>query len=226
MEELLSTDNIHREILDDAARKAGKLLKGAETAVASISSEWDAKLQKTIAEVKARYDAEIAEKKSEATARLAVDKARAKLTKVTGELEHAMRGFFQALPRNEALAILEHALSLRLANVKAAGDLSEAGGRGLSRLRVETYGLSEAETGALLAGLSVDVSAVAAATTPIEAIKAHEAIKVIETHELADGELPSIIILTDDIKITASLQAEADAILLEKRSEAAEALFG
>jgi hypothetical protein len=212
MEELLSTDNIHRDILDDAARKAGKLLKGAETAVASISSEWDAKLQNTIAEVKARYDAEIAEKKSEAAARLAVDKARAKLTKVTGELEHAMRVFFQALPRNEVLSILEHALSLRLANVKAADDSSEAeSSGGPSRFRVETYGLSEAEAGAVLADLSVDVAAVA---TPIEA------------HELADGELPSIIISTDDIKITASLQAEADALLLEKRSEAAEALFG
>jgi hypothetical protein len=201
MEELLSTDNIHREILDDAGRKAQKLLKGAEGVVASMAAEWDRKLQKAVAEVKARYDAEIGEKQVEGNARLAMDKARAKLTKISGELDHAVSAFFRDLPQNDRLSVLEHALSLRLANVKAADD------DGFSCLQVETCGVNRAETKALLGRLSL-------------------AAAQIDERTAVNDELPTIILSTGDIKITASLQVEADSILLKKRSEAAEALFG
>jgi hypothetical protein len=205
MEELLSTDNIHREILDDAARKAGKISRGAESAVASMSAEWDEKLQKAVAEVKERYDAEIAGQVAEGKARLAMDKARAKLTKITGELENAMDVFFHALPQNERLALLEHALSLRLDNVRAAaGSLPDDGGTGFE---IETCGMSRAEAETLLGHLSLSADR-------------------IQGRVAENNELPSIILSTGDIKITASLRTEADAVLREKRSEAAEALFG
>jgi hypothetical protein len=212
MEELLSTENIHREIRDDATRKAEKILKGAERAVASMSAEWDGKLQKAVAEVKERYDAEIAGQVAEGKARLAMDKARAKLTKITGELENAMAAFFHALPQNERLALLEHALSLRLDNVRAAAGSQpdDGGGSALfSGIQVETCGISRAETEALLGRLSLSAAR-------------------IDGREAENDELPSIalVLSTGDIKITASLRAEADAVLREKRSEAAEALFG
>jgi hypothetical protein len=204
MEELLSTDNIHREILDDAGRKAQKLLKGAEGVVASMSAEWERKLQKAVAEVKARNDAEIREKQVEGKARLAMDKARAKFTKVSGELDHAVFAFFRDLPQNDRLSVLEHALSLRLANVKAAAVSDESG---FSRLQVETCGVSRAETETLLGRFSLTAAQIG-------------------ERAAANDELPSIVLSTGDIKITASLQVEADSILREKRSEAAEALFG
>jgi hypothetical protein len=218
MEELLSTDIIHREILDDAARKAEKIRKGAESMVASMSAEWDGKLQKAVAGVKERYDAEVAGQEAEGKARLAMDKARAKLTKITRALENAMDAFFHDLPQNERLALLEHALSLRLDNVRAAtGALPVGGGSGM---RVETCGISRAETEALLGRLS------------LAAVR-------IDERKPEDDELPSIMLLMSidsagdwadnaggDIKITASLQVQADAVLREKRSEAAEALFG
>ncbi|MDR1231724.1 MAG: hypothetical protein LBK61_10015 [Spirochaetaceae bacterium] len=210
MEELLSTDNIHREILDDAARKAGKISKGAESAVASMSAEWDGKLQKAVAEVKERYDAEIAGQVAEGKARLAMDKARAKLAKITGELENAMAAFFRGLPQNERLALLEHALSLRLDNVRAAaGSLPDEGGgsASFSGVRVETCGITKTEAETLLTHLSLTAAR-------------------IDGREAENHELPSIILSTDDIKITASLRDEADAVLREKRSEVAEALFG
>jgi hypothetical protein len=206
MEELLSTDIIHREILDDATRKAEKLLKGAERAVASMSAEWDGKLQKAVAEVKERYDAEIAGQVAEGKARLAMDKARAKLTKITGELANAMTAFFHALPQNERLSVLEHALSLRLDNVRAAAGLSPDDGV-FSDIQAETCGITKAEAETLLGHLSLPATR-------------------IDERKTENDELPFIVLSTGDIKITASLQAEADAVLREKRSEAAEALFG
>jgi hypothetical protein len=210
MEELLSTDIIHREILDDATRKAEKILKGAESAAATMSAEWDGKLQKAVAEMKARYDAEIAEKKAEGKARLAMDKARAKLTKITGELENAMAAFFRGLPQDERLALLEYALSLRLDNVRAAAGLQPDEGVFSGRdsgIQVETCGITKAEAETLLEHLSLSATR-------------------IDGRKTANDELPSIVLSTGDIKITASLRAEADAVLREKRSEAAEALFG
>jgi hypothetical protein len=208
MEELLSTDNIHREILDDAARKAAKISRGAESAVASMSAEWDGKLQKAVAEVKERYEAEIAGQVAEGKARLAMDKARAKLTKITGELETAMGAFFRALSQNERLSVLEHALSLRLDNVKATAGASPGDG-GFSGFEVETCGVTKAEAETLLGHLSLSATR-------------------IDERKTENDELPSIVLIlsTGDIKITASLQVEADAVLREKRSEAAEALFG
>ncbi|MDR1470327.1 MAG: hypothetical protein LBT00_13675 [Spirochaetaceae bacterium] len=205
MEELLSTDNIHREILDDAKRKAAKILKNAENVVATASSDWDAKLKKAVDEVRARYDAEIAENKSEAKARLAMDRARAKLSKITGVLEKAMRDFFQTLDRNEVLAVVERALAVRLAAVKAAAGQHEA--VDFSRLEVEAHGLTKAEAETILGRLSL------AATR-------------IDERDAGDDGLFSIVLWTGDIKMTASIQAEADAMLLSKRAEAAEALFG
>jgi hypothetical protein len=212
MEELLSTDNIHREILDDAKRKAAKILKNAENAIAAAASGWDAKLQKAVDEVKARYDAEIAGKKSEAAARLTMDKARTKLFKITRELEKAMRGFFWTLPRKEALAVLERALAVRLANVKAthAARNGPPETMDFSGLEAETRGLTKAETETILGHLS------------LTAVRIDEG----KAGGGEQNELPSITLWAGDIKITASIQAEADAMLLSKRAEAAEALFG
>jgi hypothetical protein len=220
MEELLSTDNIHREILDDAERKAARILKNAESAIAAASSDWDAKLKKAVDEVKARYDAEIAKKKSEAKARLAMDKERAKLSKITGELEKAMRGFFYALDRNEVLAILEHTLAVRLAAVKAArvshdGSVERADAPPFFPIRVETHGLTKAETETIVGRLALTAA-------PIDERKAGD------DGLSSTNELPAILLILSggDIKIMASLQAEADAMLLSKRAEVAEALFG
>jgi hypothetical protein len=205
MEELLSTDSIHREILDDAKRKATKILNGAENTVVAVSAEWNAKLQKAVDQVKKRYETDLAEKKTESWARLAMDKARAKLSKVTGELDNAMTAFFQSLSRKEILDILEHALSVRIDNVKSAAlPLFNAG---FSQLQVQAYGLGKDEAETLLSHLSL---------TAVQ----------IDRREISGDELPSIVLLAGDIKITASIQAEAEAVLLSKRSEAAEVLFG
>jgi DNA repair exonuclease SbcCD ATPase subunit len=220
MEELLSTDNIHREILDDAKRKAAKILKNAENTIAAASSKWDAKLRKAADEVKARYDAELAEKRTEAKARLAMDKARARLSKITGELEKATRGFCRTLPRKEALAVLERALSVRRSAVKAAHVVHDGASEAVAvspffSIQVETYGLARAEAETILGRLSLTA-------VHIDERKAEDdGLSVI-------NELPAIILTLSggDIKITASIQAEADAMLLSKRAEAAEALFG
>ncbi|MDR0637893.1 MAG: hypothetical protein LBG27_03150 [Spirochaetaceae bacterium] len=204
MEELLSTDNIHREILDDAKRKAAKILKNAESAIAAAATDWDVRLQRAVGEVRARYDADIAEKMAEAKARLAMDKARSRLSKINGALEKAMRGFFQTLERKELLAVLERALAVRLAAVKAVAGKHET--VDFSPVEVETCGLTKAEAETILGRLSLTA-------TRINEIPAVD-------------ELPSIILWTGDIKMTASIQAEADALLLSKRAEVAEALFG
>jgi type I restriction-modification system DNA methylase subunit len=206
MEELLSTGNIRREILDDANRKAEKTLKNADALVAAAFAEWDQKLRKAVDEVKERYLAEVAEKKAEAEARLAMDKARAELSKITGELQNAMYAFVHSLERKELLAILENALAKRIANVKAAFAGSPHP-PDFSHLHVETAGLTQTETETTLSRLSLAASR-------------------IDERAGADDSSPSIVVTAGDIKITASIQAEADAMLLSKRSELAEALFG
>jgi DNA repair exonuclease SbcCD ATPase subunit len=204
MEELVSTDNIHREILEDAKRKAGKILKSAEASIAAEAERWEAKLQKAVDEIRRHYDAEIAEKKAEAQTRLTMDKMRIRLDKVTRELDKAARAFLASLRREEILDALLHALQKRLENAKAVS------GADFTPLSIHVCGLSEAETGALLDRLHLSGAPGAAR---------------VEERETA-GEFPSVTLSDGGITITASIQAEADAVLLAKRSEAAEALFG
>jgi hypothetical protein len=237
MEELLSTDNIHREILDDAKRKAAKILKNAENTMAAASSNWDAKLRKAVDEVKARADAEIAEKRSEMKARLAMDKARARLSKITGELEKAMRGFFRTLDRNEMLAVLERALAARLAAVKAACAVHDGTSKVVDfspffPIQVETHGLTKAEAETILGRLSLTAVHIDERKAEDDGLSSINNNKIASINRMPaineQNELPAIILtLSDgDIKMTASIQAEADAMLLSKRAEAAEALFG
>jgi hypothetical protein len=50
MEELQSTEALDREILEDARKKAFKILKTAGETEAASQTAWDRKLEKTLAE--------------------------------------------------------------------------------------------------------------------------------------------------------------------------------
>jgi V/A-type H+-transporting ATPase subunit E len=200
MEELLSTDSIHKEILDDARRKADKALKGAEGAVAKAAADWAAKLAGALAEVKARYDTELTEKRAEAKVRLTMDKERARLQKTTEGLLEAERRFFAAAAPEDLLALLETTLVKRLNYMKTTFPDLDFGGA-----QVVFDGMSESDARTLLK--KVNLSAV-------------------NLEKSGSSKLPSIILTTSEVRVTSSVDGEAGEMLRLKRAEATEALFG
>ena len=55
MEELQSTEALDREILEDARKKAFKILKSADESAASAKAAWDRKLERTLKEVRENF---------------------------------------------------------------------------------------------------------------------------------------------------------------------------
>ena len=210
MEELLSTDSIHKEILDDARRKAAKILKTVEDSAAEASREWDAKLEKAVAEVKARYDAEVAEQRAEAGVRLAMDKARAKLMKETRELSQAARLFFESAPRAGLLDLLAKTLIRRIAYAETV-----VGGAELAQIEAAAAGMTKAEAESALSHAGI--------RGRIHAITMEENTP---TGGTAATALPSFVLTTGAVRITASIEAEAEDVLRTKRAETVEAIFG
>jgi hypothetical protein len=212
MEELLSTDSIHKEILDDARRKAAKILKTVEDSQAAASREWTEKLEKAVSEVKARYDAEVAEQRAEAGVRLTMDKARARLMKETGELSKAARLFFETTPRAGLLDLLSTIIARRVAYAE-----SMVGGADMARIEVCCAGMTKAEAEAALqkAGIGERVLAITMEEkAPSDALPSGPA------------SLPAFVLSTGAARITASIEAEAEDVLRAKRAETVEAIFG
>jgi vacuolar-type H+-ATPase subunit E/Vma4 len=214
MEELVSTDNIHREILEDARRKAGRILKSASDSCAALSADWDAKLNGALDDVKRRYESDRVSKEAEAKARLAMDKARAKLEKTQNGLSSAMNAYLKTVERPRLLAKIESELAARLEYVARTAPDADFRANAAST-EAEVCGLSAAEAGGLLGrqGLG-DVR-----VTERPVAKSGSS-------ETATDVFPSIVLRGKAVKLTVSIQAVADEILLDCRAQAAEALFG
>jgi vacuolar-type H+-ATPase subunit E/Vma4 len=200
MEELQSTEVLDREILEDARRKAFKILKGADDTVKANAQSWEKKSGEAIAGIERRCEARKKRSAREIMARLPLDKRRAKAERVEAFLLSSAENWYKNQPRDRIIGLLETEMKSRLEEVP--GSLSES-------CRLIYAGLEKAEAEAIIAG------ALGEASIPKSL-----------SLEKTVSSLPALTLDSPIVKIRVSIEMILDSILHEKREELVGALLG
>ncbi|MDR0602277.1 MAG: ATPase [Treponema sp.] len=199
MEELQSTEILDREILEDARKKASRILKSADENAASGAALWDKKTEEAIAELKGRYDAMLAKASAEIMARLPLDERRARSEIIEGLLSSAADDWVSGLGPERVLSLLEGALE------KYCAECPELREEKTFRVLLHNMPVSGAEP--LVARLFPRARA--------------EFTEIPAAHPY-----PEIIIDSALVRATASIRVMLDALLLDRREELVSALIG
>jgi hypothetical protein len=152
MEELQTTEVLDREILEDARKKAYRILKAADDEVKAQSGVWERKLEGSLAELRSKYTKRLSNTREEIMARLPLDMRRSESEYIEGLLTAKVEAFLSGLFRSDLLAILEHSLKKRLAEfIDSVPAPPEPGVEEKSlSFGVTIYNLSRSEADALL----------------------------------------------------------------------------
>ena len=206
MEELRSTELLDREILEDARKKAYKILKTAEDSLGAQTRDWDEKLRSALDSIGKSYAERTKKIEEEIFARLSLDKRRLRSETAEGLLLKAMDGFLRSLTREKLLLILERELAEGLKDwtVNREGEVFQI------EVRYSGLNLSEVKETLKRVGL------------PNFSAPAGWEIK-------EDGiihKFPLIVIHTQTMKISASVEAAVSSLLKDNRAELALALLG
>ena len=202
MEELQSTDVLDREILEDARKKAKRILAAAEESIAAAARSWEAKTDRDIEALNRNYAGRIEKAREEIMARLPLDKRRAHSEKVEALLVAAMGEYLGALPREKLLALLEGELR------RCAAGLPDSDPGPLEAI---CRALSREELAALL-----DAALPGKEWAFPEAAAFHQ----------IPGHLPAIIVNAPSARLTASVDALAATLMEDSRAELVSALLG
>ncbi|MDR2739160.1 MAG: ATPase [Treponema sp.] len=202
MEELQSTDVLDKEILEDARKKARRILNTAEETITASAAAWEKRMEKDIRALKKSFAVRTEKIREEIMARLPLDKRRAYSEKAEALLLSAMRNYLGALSREKILALLEKEIKRYAAGLPE----SDPG-----PWEVGCRSLSQEELNNLLAKSLPGID---------WAFK-----KTMEFHQLP-GSFPAIIINSPMVRLTASVDAFAAVLLEDSRAELAAALLG
>ncbi|MHC6203585.1 hypothetical protein ACYULU_10370 [Breznakiellaceae bacterium SP9] len=115
MEELKTTEILDREILEDARKKALRILKSADETVRTEEEALNKETAAALSQLKDSYQSRLSHAKSEISARLPLDKLRIELELVQARLTEAVQTYCVNLSRTELLSIVERAYRQRLA---------------------------------------------------------------------------------------------------------------
>jgi len=214
MEELQSTEALDREILEDARKKAFKVLKSSDDSISGSKSAWEQKLKTGLEKARNSYAEKEKTARREIMARLPMDKRRIRLETIDTFLHKAMEHFLESLDRASLLVILKNELALKASVPGAAASSNSAGsakpsefsGDGEFRYR----GLSHKECSALASAAFSGVS-FRYTEDPLPMIA---------------GAFPALLINFPHIRISVSADAAAENLLQDKRAELAAALLG
>jgi hypothetical protein len=198
MEELQSTEILDREILEDARKKAWRILKSADDAVKAQTAEWEKKTADGLAELKKKYAKRSKMAISEIVSRQPMEKRRIKAQIIDRLLNQAVHTWYAGLDRGYVITLIKNELNVRLAE---CNDFSAEAGKAFYRE------LSGAEAEAILRA----------------ALPGHK-LSFEETPGAED--FPELIIENDTVRISASIKKAVDFFLLEKRAELIQALVG
>jgi vacuolar-type H+-ATPase subunit H len=201
MEELKSTEALNREILEDARKKALKILNDATESVNASKTAWEQKLEHAQETVRSGYAEKTEQLRKGIMARLPMDKRRIRSETIDRFLRTAMDDFLRSLDHSSLLRILEGELAFR------AGDISQGlSGGGEIRYRL----LSEAECKTLVSGVFPGLS-LHYIEDPLHAL---------------GGAFPALVIDFPHLRITVSVDRTAETLLQDKRAELTAALLG
>jgi vacuolar-type H+-ATPase subunit E/Vma4 len=121
MEELQSTEVLDREILEDARKKAQRMLKSADEQVVSAGKDGEKRIEKAIEGLNRRHAGRLLDGRKEIMARLPLDRRRARLKTIDGFLRDAGRSYLQGLERGKILTLLEAELAGRVGELTPVG---------------------------------------------------------------------------------------------------------
>jgi hypothetical protein len=202
MEELQSTETLDREILEDARRKALRILKTADETVSDAAAQWEKRTGRAITRAARQYKDRLERDRGEIMARLPLDKRRSRLERIDGLLKETLAACLEGLPRRNLLAILDAELGERLALCPECTEPT---------VEVMCRGLSEDELTELLGKYM-----------PRDVWRLNRDYSFFAL----PGSFPALILDTPAVRLTASVDAAAGALLKDKRAELVSALLG
>ena len=208
MEELRTTEALGNEILEDARKKAQKILKTAEETVAVQNRDWERKMKRSTDSVQKTFAARAKKTNDEIQARLPLDKRRLRSETTEGFLTRAINDFLRTLNREKLLLVLERELTSR---IKAcAVDLAH------HRSIVRYSGLSLEEAKAVLEKITGVLEKTDFLVSPEWEYRPDSVVR----------EFPLIFVELKTLRIMASVKNAAKALLRDKRGELSAALLG
>jgi vacuolar-type H+-ATPase subunit E/Vma4 len=213
MEELHNTEVLDREILEDARKKAHRILKAAEDTVKEQAAAWEKKTRQELETLRRQYAERLERSRGEILARLPLDKRRLRSETMESLLRRGMKQFLEGLSREALLSLLTGELRFRL---EACAEFD----RETQRPRILCRGLSAGEAEDLFKQLGL----IPAPERPPGTEEGQR-----PAGDLAfihGGSLPGVLIETPQVRISVSVDAAAETLLEDKRAELAEALLG
>jgi vacuolar-type H+-ATPase subunit E/Vma4 len=207
MEELQSTEVLDREILEDARKKAYRILKTAEESMKTGVATWEKKGDADLAEVRQRYAERVLEMRKELAARLVLDKRRVRSEKIETLLKSAMETYLRGLKRETLLSILEGTLQKQLESLRESG--AEACME--SGVKVQYHKVE-----------AVELEAMLNRNLP----KGSWTISSGNAGFIQEEPFPKIVLDAPEVQISASIVMVAETLLEDKRAELIQALLG
>ncbi|MDR1024994.1 MAG: ATPase [Treponema sp.] len=233
MEELQSTEVLDREILEDARRKAFRILKSADDTVKSNAFTWEKKTEKAVADLKGRFEERRDKSSEEIMARLPLDKRRAESEKIERLVSEALDLWYKTQSRERILGLLEAELRRRLADCPEFGSAAPAAlaaGASPRRIKAMFYKLGREEGEALLAKVlppgtweTVDYKLSAEGAASASSTGAGAAIRA---SGVLSGKYPELVLDSPEVRISASINMLAAALFADRRLELTAALIG
>jgi len=208
MEELRTTEVLGNEILEDARKKAHKILKTSDDTLAVQNRDWERKTKRSLDSIRKTFAERTKKTNEEIQARLPLDKRRLRSETTESFLVKAINDFLRTLSREKLLIVLERELRVRLK--ACAVDLAR------HRAIVRYSGLSPDEAKAVLEKVSRALEETDFLVSPDWEYRADSVVR----------EFPLIFIETKTFRIIASVKSAAKALLRDKRGELAAALLG
>ena len=196
MEELQGTEKLYREILEDARKKAQKILKAADETIKKKNAEWEKKTTDSIAELESRYRQQGKSYAEKIMAFLPIDKQREKVKKTEEFLKEAVNAWYSGLNRKQIRNILQKKLAKRLEKCDISGPI-----------QVYFQKIDPKEAKSIL-----------------KAVLPEKNIKLKEVH--SDAALPEVIIDLKNARVISSIDKTVAFFLDIKREELVEALLG
>jgi len=224
MEEIRSTEVLDREILEDARKKAAKILKNTDDTLATQDRDWEKKTQEAVESIRNVYAERTKRETDEILARLPLDKRRLRTERAESLLVNAMNDFLSGLKRETLLSILERELLERFTDWAGR----EKGTSAMPAAQVRFSGLSLSETRELLKKVISELGRKAGNFAPDKTRVEDWDLKedAAGADVSAAHKFPSVVINTQSLKIIASVEDAAGTLLKEKRAELAAALLG
>jgi V/A-type H+-transporting ATPase subunit E len=201
VEVLRTGEELERQILEDARRKASRTLEAAEKESQAIRGELEAQLARDVGRVEADRDRRIAALHAELEAQLPLDFMRARLAWVDGAVKRALRELFASMPGSEITAMLA------------------------SRMRAAAGQFGDREVTVAWSGLTAE-----AARTLVEGALPRVRIVSVRAREAQHGEELTTGVLVEStdgrLRFRCTLAEIESQLLEELREEVAEALLG